>query len=154
MLDEMATRILAGGRFKRKKFSTKLDREDPYLEKVYKEIIDYDPTNKVKPKNIKVTRSQIVKFLRNRYGPHQVDKIMTTIKFPVDGKFEDFCKVIEDFIGKDQKSKRRFGFVMHDANQDGKICPIDINIAAYIFCKRYSYLHWFDLDLVRGVVQK
>lgn len=152
LYDEMATRM--AGRFKRKKFSTKLDRDNPQLEKVYKEIIEYDPTNKVKAKNIKVTRQQIAKYLRHRYGPRQVDKIMQTFKFQLDGKFEDFCRTIEDFIAKETHVKRKFGFLMHDANQDGKICPIDVNIASIIFCRDFSYLHWFDLDLIRGVIQK
>lgn len=95
-VEDMALRI--GGNFRRKKFSTKVNRDDAYLLKVYKEIIEYDPTSKVKAKNLKVTKPQIVKFLRKRYGPRQVDKIMNTFKFPNSGKFEDYCNAIQDFI--------------------------------------------------------
>ena len=42
---------------------------------------------------------------------------------------------------------------MHDQNQDGRICPIDVNIIAFMFCKDYSYLHWFDIDLMRDLLR-
>ena len=61
-----------------------------------------------------------------RYGPRVVKKIITFFAFPNIMSFEEYCKIIEDFIQKDTRSKRKFGFLIHDMNGDGMIDPIDM----------------------------
>ena len=58
---------LVGG-YRRKKFSEKIKRTDPYLRKVYAEIVEHTTANKMKPEKMKVQKQQIIKYLRKRFN--------------------------------------------------------------------------------------
>lgn len=50
---------------------------------------------------------------------------MTGLGFPISCTLDDYIQVIETFIKKDAKTKRRLAFQLYDQNNDGRICPID-----------------------------
>ena len=79
------------GTYKRKKFSEKISLKDPLLLKIYSEIIEYNPAvDKVKPEKIKVQRSQIMNYLRKKYGPRFAAKVMNVLKFANKSTFEEY----------------------------------------------------------------
>jgi len=51
---------------------------------------------------------------------------MQAIKFPVTNTYEDHWKYMDKFIGGDIKAKKKLGFLLHDLNGDGRICPNDV----------------------------
>lgn len=122
MIDDMAKMV---GSYKRKKFPERIKRSDPNVRKIYAEIIDYDPHNKVKMDNIKVNRHDIFKYLSKRYQPRFCAKICATFCFPNISNFDEYCALIETFIKKDLQTKKLFGFQLYDMNNDGRICPMD-----------------------------
>ena len=69
--------------FRRNKFSSKIKRTDPYLKRIYSDIVEYNSAaaNKMKPEKLKVHKSQIIKHLRKRYGPSFTEKVMSTFNF-------------------------------------------------------------------------
>ena len=142
------------GPVRRKKYSDKIKRSDPFLKKIYSHIIEFDQLSvKTKPEKLKVQRNQIIKHLRKRYGPQMTDKIMATIHFSGSMTFDEYCKSIEDFISKDVDTKKRFGFRLHDFNSDGRICPVDIAQSRDAFSKEFGFLHWFDLSTLNTLMQ-
>ena len=73
---------LMGG-YKRKKHSERLKRSDPYLRKIYSQVVEYNAKEtKIKPEKIKVSRHQINDFLRKRFGPRTSQKILNYFNFP------------------------------------------------------------------------
>ena len=38
--------------------------------------------------------------------------------------------------------------MLQDTSNDGKICPIDISVYISLFQKEFSFLLWFDLDIM------
>ena len=55
--------------------------------------------------------------------------------------FDEYCSTIEDFIAKEVKDKRQFGFRLHDHNDDGKICPVDVGWNTQVLVTANGYLH-------------
>ena len=53
-----------------------LDRKNPGVRTIYAEICYFDPNEKLRLENIKVSRKQIRQYLRRRYSLAVVDKIM------------------------------------------------------------------------------
>ena len=86
------------GNVKRKKISERLKRTDPYLRKIYSEIVEHQSNMKIKPEKMKVQKHQITKYLKRRFGGKTADKIVSTFDFPPTCNFEDYCKCIENFI--------------------------------------------------------
>ena len=55
---------MMGSLMKRKKYSDRIKRHDPYLKKIYSDIVEYNPkVHKMKPEKVKIQRSQIYKHL-------------------------------------------------------------------------------------------
>ena len=52
------------------------------------------------------------------------------------------------------KQKRRLGFLIHDFANDGKICPIDLSMFRVVQMNNFSYLQWFDMDLLQGQIKE
>ena len=83
------------GSYKRKKFNERISLKDPTLRSIYQEIIGYDPAvDKVKPEKVKVHKSQIIHFLRKKYGPRAISKIMSVFKFLNTSTYEEYVQVI------------------------------------------------------------
>lgn len=51
---------------------------------------------------------------------------MSVIKFPVVNNYDDHWKHLDKFISGETKIKKKLGFLLHDINGDGRICPNDI----------------------------
>lgn len=81
---------------------------------------------KIKLENIKVTRAHIKAYLERRYNPRQVEIILHIMKFPATNTFEEHWRHLDRFIAGDLRQKKKLGFMLHDINGDGKICPNDI----------------------------
>jgi hypothetical protein len=82
--------------------------------------------NKLRFESLKVSKQHIKSFLEKRYDAHQVEAIMAVIKFPSINTYEDHWRHLDKFIAGDIKQKKRLGFMMHDLNEDGRICPNDL----------------------------
>lgn len=78
---------------------------------------------------------------------------MSAINFQATSTFDEYCKSIEDFIAKDTKVKCSLGFLMHDSNEDNRICPIDMGFNISTFGTDCGYLHWFDLTFLGDTLQ-
>ena len=58
MMGELGARFGMMGNIKRKKYSDKLKRNDPFLKKIYSQIIEFDASVvKTKPEKLKVQRN-------------------------------------------------------------------------------------------------
>ena len=68
----------------------RLDKDDPWLIDIYKNIVEYDEESKVKPQKIKVNRYQITNFLLKRYGPNFSKKIIKNFNFENIMSFEEY----------------------------------------------------------------
>ena len=51
---------------------------------------------------------------------------MQVLKFPAFNTYEEHWKHLDKFISGDIKQKKKLGFMLHDINGDGKICPNDV----------------------------
>lgn len=51
---------------------------------------------------------------------------MTVLKFPLLNTYEEHWRHLDRFISGDIKQKKKLGFLMHDLNEDGRICPSDL----------------------------
>ena len=104
----------------------KINRKDPDFKLIYKEIAHYDEHDKLRIENIKISRKQIVQYLRKRYSKEMVEKIVKAFNFAPMSSMDDYCKTIDAFTSKSIEEKRKLGFAIHDTNNDGKICPGDV----------------------------
>ena len=71
---------------------------------------------------------------------------MMFFQFNLQSSFEEYVKSIEDVIAQTVEQKRKFGFWLHDQNNDDKLCPLDIKTNKELIGPKYSYLLWFDFD--------
>jgi hypothetical protein len=55
-----------------------------------------------------------------------VEIILQVLKFPTINSFEEHWKLVEKFIVEDTKKQMQLGYMLHDFNGDGKICPSDV----------------------------
>lgn len=83
-------------------------------------------SSKFKLENQRITRAHIKAYLEKRYDPRKVDIILQTLKFPATNTYEEHWKHLDKFIGGDIKQKKKLGFLLHDINGDGRICPNDV----------------------------
>ena len=88
-------------------------------------IPDKTLSSKVKMENILITKQHIQAHLKKRYDHRQVEIIMGVIKFPLVNSYEDHWKHLDKFISGETKIKKKLGFLLHDINGDGRICPND-----------------------------
>lgn len=55
---------MMGSLMKRKRYSDRIKRSDPYLKKIYADIVEYNPKmHKMKPDKLKIQRHQIYKHI-------------------------------------------------------------------------------------------
>jgi hypothetical protein len=51
---------------------------------------------------------------------------MQVLKFPQVSTYDDYWKHLDKFIQGETRQKKRLGFMLHDLNGDGRICPNDV----------------------------
>lgn len=87
----------------------------------------FDAKNtKMRMETLKISRQNIRTFLEKRYNHHEVDAVMHVIKFPPVNTYDEHWRHLDRFISGDLKQKVRLGFMMHDLNENGHICPNDV----------------------------
>ena len=89
-------------------------------------IPDKNSQLKIKIENIRLSRQNIKSFLEKRYNQRQVDIIMSVLKFPPISTYEAHWQHLDKFIFGETKLKKKLGFMLHQKNRDGKICPNDV----------------------------
>ena len=103
-----------------------IDKKNRGFREIYQEICHYDSSEKLRLENIKVSRKQIRQYLRKRYSQGFTDKVMKTFNFAANSSIEEYCKTIDAFAASSLQDKRKLGFIIHDINGDGRICPNDV----------------------------
>jgi hypothetical protein len=107
-----------------------IDQKSAPVREIYREMLQTmhiaPVASKVKLENQRITRAHIKAYLEKRYDARQVEIILQTIKFPATSTYEEHWKHLDRFIGGDIKQKKKLGFLLHDINGDGRICPNDV----------------------------
>ena len=84
----------------------KINRKDPDFKQIYKEIVHYDENGKLRVENIKISRKQIIQYLKKRYSKEIIEKIMKAFNFAPQSNMEEYCKTIDTFTSKSITEKR------------------------------------------------
>ena len=91
--------------------------------------------------------------MRRRYSLAVVDKIMKIFNFAPICSIDDYCKTIDNFTSSGIVEKCKLGFVIHDLNGDGRICPNDV-FSIVSKNSEFAYLGFFDYTLLMEELEK
>lgn len=78
---------------------------------------------------------------------------MRTFNFNPISSMDDYVKTIDNFIQASVAEKRKLGFIIHDVNGDGRICPNDI-FQIVRNNSEFAYLGCFDLAVLLEQLKK